>query len=229
MIGHDHVRIADVAKGLHQYIHVHHAFVGPHLLKVALATKDIAEVDEVDLLALAEVTQNLWDLLRRILDRFGHAAKAEIQPMIVTRTDLYELPEPIESTENPVDALETGWKPRIAGVTGHANPGLGGDRNDTFQEKSDSLPILFRREWLVESRCLSVGLAKIEGRIARIAATRWGRFRALILHLTQVLLNRGDPCFSRSAYHLLHDVDLSLTGTEVPEHIRGDGTPCLIE
>ena len=65
VVGHHHVRIADLLQRPHHVEHVHVAFVREHLLEVVATAADVAEVDVEDLPARPEVADHVVNLGRR--------------------------------------------------------------------------------------------------------------------------------------------------------------------
>ena len=71
-------------------MHIHHTFVGPDLLKFIALADDIAEVDQKDFIARAQVANDIGDRVERTFDALGHAAQAEVEAVVGTGTHLAE-------------------------------------------------------------------------------------------------------------------------------------------
>ena len=96
MIGHEHVGIADLlvdVNGLHE---IDVAFVGIDLDEVVAMAADIAEVHVEDLLARAEVADDIEDFDARILEIFRDGSLAEVEAVIRALLDGDEFLEPVD-------------------------------------------------------------------------------------------------------------------------------------
>ena len=110
VIRHAHVLVTDLFERLHIAVHTHHALVRPDLLEFIALANDIAEVAEEDLVARAEVADDVGHLVERIFDALGHTAQTQIDAVVGAGADLDKLFETLEAAHHPVDALEAGLK-----------------------------------------------------------------------------------------------------------------------
>ncbi len=82
VVGHHHAVVADFLVDAHRLQHVDAAVVDEGLTEVQESAVDVAEVHAEDLLARAEVADDVEDLLARLLELLGDRALAEIQTVV---------------------------------------------------------------------------------------------------------------------------------------------------
>src|ERR1700674_522041 len=105
MIGHEHVGIADLLVNLDRFDEIDIAFVREDLDKIVSVTPDITKVYVEDFLASAEITNNIENLHRRVLEIFGDGSLAEVKPVVGALLNGDKFLEPIDCAQHPVYTL----------------------------------------------------------------------------------------------------------------------------
>ncbi len=104
VVRHDHVLVADLFVDLHRFDEVDVAFIGEGFDEVIAVAADVAEVDVEDLVARAEVTDDVEDLFSGIGEHFGDRALAEVEAVVGA---LLDRDEALQAIEVP----STRWSP----------------------------------------------------------------------------------------------------------------------
>ena len=215
------MRIADLLERQHVPVHAHHALVGPDLLEFVPPAHDVAEVAEEDLFARSQVTDDVRHLVERVERTLRHAAQAEVDAVVGTGTDLDELPEPVEAAEDAVHAAVAGREPRVAGMAGHADLVLGRHGDHPFQEVGDAGPVHLGRHGFVVPRRPVLRLLQVPGAVDRTAPSGRIALGALVLHLAQVVFDRGDARFRGLAHHVADQFDFLVAFLVLAQHVIG--------
>lgn len=82
MVGHEHVLVADFLVGLDGFDHVDVTLVGVDLDEVVAVAADVAEVDVEDLVAGAEVADDVVDLGSGVGEHLGDGSLAEVEAVV---------------------------------------------------------------------------------------------------------------------------------------------------
>ena len=108
---------------------------------------DVAEVDVEDLARLAELTDHVVDLFARIVQHFGDRALAEVESVVGARHGFDEALEPLDGTEDAVDAAVAlaGRQGGVVRVAAEPHLALLRDRDDALEEVRYAVPHLLVR------------------------------------------------------------------------------------
>src|ERR1043166_5550349 len=143
VVRHQHAVVADLFVNARRLQHVDAAVVDERFTEVEEAALDVAEVDAEDLLARAEVADDVEDLLARLLELLGHGALTEVEAVVGALLDRDEFLQAIRRTEHRIDAAPAAAF-RDAGIlrmAPHLHLILLGHRDDLLEEVGDALPI----------------------------------------------------------------------------------------
>ena len=95
----------------------------------------VPEVDHEQLVALAEIADDVGDFLRWIVKHFGHRADAEIEAVVRTGGDFDEPLEALDGSQHAFDSLVALLgHARIMRMAGHPDFVVGGDRDHALQK-----------------------------------------------------------------------------------------------
>src|SRR5579862_8102054 len=142
MVRHDHAIVPDFFVDPQCPDHVHVSIVGEGFLKIEESPFDVAIVDVEDLAPAPKVTDDVEDLRAGLFQHLRHGPLAKVEPVICAGHDVDETLEAINTTQNPMNALE--WlSPRHAGVVrmaAHPHLALLGHGYRLFQKVGNAIP-----------------------------------------------------------------------------------------
>jgi len=131
---------ADLVVGPHRFEHIGLPIILECFNEASRRAADVPEMDEMDLLLLAEVPNPVRD----VSSHRGECSLAERQPVHRAGVEVQGFLETFRCDENAGDAAQRGdgW---VIRVQCQFHPGLLGDRNDRFEKVPETLPQLLLR------------------------------------------------------------------------------------
>ena len=105
VVGHQHVGVADLLVDVDGFDEIHVAFVGIDFDEVVAMAANVAEMHVENLLARAEVADDVEDFDVGIFEIFGDGSLAKVQAVIGALLNSDELFESVDGAEHAMHAL----------------------------------------------------------------------------------------------------------------------------
>ena len=149
--------------------------------------------------------------------------------MVRAGADLDKVLEAVKAAHHAIDAPIAGRQPGVAGMAGHADLALGGDRDDPLQEVGDATPVFLCGDRFVVARRIGVGLFEVPSAVDGAAATGGRACGALVFEGAEVVFDGWDAGFGRLSHHVDDQFDFFVALFVVAHHKVGHGLAVDVE
>src|SRR4051794_32763901 len=105
MVGHQHVRVANLFIELDDLHEVDVALIWIHLYKIVAVTTNVPEMHVEYFLTTSKVANDIEDLRAWILQHLGNRSLAKIQAMVRTLVDANKLLQTINRSQHAIHTL----------------------------------------------------------------------------------------------------------------------------